>query len=862
MSQCSREISYYERKLQDSKSKPCILNKKGIPATVKSYRTLEILKDSGLEYISSNPVFNIVETSLYPERHITQKTADATYSFLYIISKNIGDQLYFKFGSGGNIKQSTHSTGLNRIASAQTFLIPGIGDNVGFKVHFLFFFKKTTYLDKSSMHEFIEKSIHKILQLQFKAANIKFGTEKSSEWYLLRKPHGQSDDPKFFCGFIIDVLKTYANYEDILAPNTIWKLSENNKYTKQLLLPSIVDSMKRLVINNGIYFTILKLLESKGIRKQRPYIVEIEEGDESTIRNRKGTIAMYKNELMEKTDSIIEPDGTSGSLFHFSGGAYIIVDIILNNIKYSFGQPLESNEIYVKFRPYNKNDVSIMNFHKQNIKIIPKYLKQEESEIMFSDYYMKIEDYLRIIKPPENRFKDWILRENYIYYESRRKGKTYETFEIQNNIQLPDWYFASKIQEFWSKVFVGSFTNPKYKKYQKTHIDSKFHSETDKIQYEWKVVARTIYKNEYGSNRANILLKRSTIIEPIIDEEIPVTRLMMIFNIVENVEEKIIAKPEIRHGDAKQLHYMIKKDFTCRLPIGYFNEDFENNRNVTREIATYRVHKVYEKHIFQEGEHVETDYFMEIGQIFPHENYKTYHVSISSLPLPKQLIVIPKQSLLKGDLLQFNSSSLKNVKPSKKRPESNNAIGSFEYIKDKQYFYSMRDVKYIGIDSKRNTIDVQYVKIEDVLVEDEFIYKLQYLPPYDKVKLWKFPYIGERVEKTFDDNINYTGVVTNIEPLETEKGNPDIYSVVYNDYEKEDLYLSQLQKIMLNTKKQHQNKNLSIYHYVYANDLDKYLQKKIFVIKDRELKETIFNFKKKTEKKKKNNERKTRKLKK
>ena len=220
------------------------------------------------------------------------------------------------------------------------------------------------------------------------------------------------------------------------------------------------------------------------------------------------------------------------------------------------------------------------------------------------------------------------------------------------------------------------------------------------------------------------------------------------------------------------------------------------------------------------------------------------------------MIVIPRQSLFKGDLLQFNSLSLKNVKPSKKRPESNNAIGSFEYIKDKQYFYSMRDVKYIGLDNKRYTTDEQYVKIEDVLVEHEFIYKLQYLPPYDKVKLWKFPYIGESVEKTFDDNVNYTGVVTNVEPLETEKGNPDIYSVVYNDYEKEDLYLSQLQKIMLNTKKQHQNKNLSIYHYVYATDLDRYLQKKFFMVKDRELKKSIF--KNKTVKKtaKKNNTRK------
>lgn len=839
---CNREISYFERKKQDPMKVPCILNKKGLPATVKGYRNLDMLRDSGLEYVSSNPVFNIVETSLYPEIHVAQTNENITYSFLYIISKYIGEQLFFKFGSGGNFKQTTQTLRLNRIEGAQTFLIPGVGNNVGFQVHFLIFFKKTPYLDKSAVHEFIEKSIHKTLQIQFKASNLRFGTENPSEWYLLRKPAGQSDDPKYFCGFIMDVLTTYANEADILAPNIIWKLSKNSKNTKKISLPSIEDAQKRLVMNNSIYYTILKMLDSKGIRSQRRFTVEIEEGDENTLRKRKGTVQMYRKEIIDKGDMIVENDAKVGSLLEFSGKKYVVTDIVLNRLKYSFGQPLETNEIYVKFRPYEKKDVSILDFKEQNIRIIPKHEKRTETGIEYSDYYMKIEDILRIIKPIESELNDWPLKENYDYYKMRREGKTYEVFEMANNVQLPEWYFAAKVQEFWSKVFIGSITNPKYKRYQEPHVDSRVNIESDQTQYEWRVIARTIYKNEDTSKRTNILLKRSTTNEPTIEEEVPVTRLMMLFNVIEHVQEKMITKPKFIHGDKGGIHYIIEKDFTCRLPAGYFDYDFEYNENVEKELFTYRVHKVYEKQIVQGDINIESVDYMDIGQIFPHSNYKSYHVPVSKFPEPKDIIVIGKSKLTKGSILSFNSTSLsKGVKPFKDRPLHMETIGRVQDVKGNKILYSLRDVKYLGIDSKRGSPDRQYIKVVSVLTEEENIYKLQYYPPYDKVKKWQFPYNGEKVEKTFEDNVNYKGVITNVEPLETVNGTPNIYSVVYEyDKQKEDLFLNEIEKVILNKKKKHENPNLSVFHYVYADDLDKYLNDKFFVVEDKSIIAKIF----------------------
>ena len=843
-SNCNREISYFERKKQDPNKAVCILNKEGISALVKQHRTSQLLQASGLEYIATNPVFNVIETSLYPQKHLSETNQEITYSFLYIISKNIGEQLFFKFGSGGNFKRSSQGVSLNRIEGAQTFLIPGIGNNTGFSIHFLFFYKNVPHIYKSQpVHEFIEKSIHRILQIQFKAANLKFGTESATEWYLLRKANKTSDDPKYFCGVLIDILTTYANHASALAPKVVWKLSEVSNHNKIVTLPLRDDARNRLADSSGIYNKVLSMLRSKGFKLDNPFNVQIEEGDENTLKKKKGSVKMYREQIIDKGLRLVKEVGSGkviGNIFDFKNKAYLLTEIKFNQIKYSFGQPLESSEIYVKFKPYEHDDMAIAEFENAGFRIISKYDKQtDNNEYVYSDYYMKIEDYLRLTKPLDEDMPNWAFKENYEYYEMRKKGKNYEVFEMSNNLELPQWYFNPNVQEFWSKVFSGTTSNDKFKDYQKEHTDTRVSVKSDTKKYKWKITARIIYKIDKDSKRSNILLKRSTTtLETTIEEEIPVTRLMMLFNVSENVNETKIPQKQINHGK-----YSIEKDFTCRLPENYFDQDFEPNENVTKEICTYRVIDVYQRQLFQAGAKIEDENYMEIGEIFPSMYTKTYHVPIAKFPVEKKMVVIEKSFLTQGQILQFKQGKNSRL-THKTRPEDN--YGK----KEKELFYSLRDVKYLGLGTGVDKNVDQYVQVVSVMTEEENIYKLQYLPqPYDTVRIWPFPYNGEKVEKKFY-NGNHTGIVTNVEPYEdkTVVDKENLYTVVYEDYEVEDYYLPELKNIMINKGKKHTDADIPVFHYVYASDLDKYIETKNFVvIQDKSL---IEKLKTKTTKKK------------
>lgn len=837
---CDREISYFERKQQNT-SNLCKLNTRGIPALVKSYKSLDLLKDSGLEFISSNPIFNEIETSLYPESQFSPFRKEETrYSFLYIISKNIGEQLYFKFGSGGKTKQIDNLR-LNRIEGAQTFLIPGIGDNTGFKVHFMFFYKNASYLDKASIHDFIEKSVHHILQQQFKASNIKFGTENPSEWYLVKQSRGKSETPSFFCGFIIDVLTTYANRNTQLAPSTVWKLSEKKNKSKQVKLPAIEETENRLKEENGTYDKIQKMLASRGLRNEREYVI-IEEGDQNTLLSKKGNIKEYKAEIMKKGEIVKEGNETIGSLFEFppnSGKKYIITDIVLNRLKYSFGQPLEYNEIYAKFKPQPNNNMEIEKFEKKKISISTKISSNNDNE---NEYYMKIENLLEIIKPHEN-IENWPLKKNYDYYQMRSKGKNYTMYEIKKNVEVPDWYFNPTVQDTWAKIFSGSNTNQKFAEYQRIHTDTRHHDPNDQKTYEWKVVARIYRKNENKKTKQNILLKRETTTtdNQKIEEEIPITRLMMLYNIPKSVKETIHTKSSIWHKGKE-----IKKDFTCLLPAGYFDVDYREKSVTSNEKYTFRVHKVYIKTLKQDEVIIENIDYMEIGQIYPWtKNKTTLNVPISSLELGIDNIVVLSQPKVKKDtVLKFMPADIKKINKVYCGDET-----EFQNKIDDNY-YSVQSVNTLGIINNNGLVrpkEYHYATVTKIMTTDKYIYEITYFPPYDKISPWPVPtdkYINASVSKKFG-NTTHKGTVL-FKDTESDTGTP-MWRVLYEDKDEEDLYENQLEVILEKKHKKglHNNPKKSVRHYVCAADIDNYLDKHFHIVQkdDRYLNTYLKNLK-------------------
>ena len=121
-------------------------------------------------------------------------------TYIYIISKELGGNLYVKLGK-------SEKPTLSRIQGAQTFLIPGMGNEVGFLVHFLYYFDSSKVgTNDNQINHYIEQMCHSVFRSFFKAANIRFGTDAPSEWYLIPK-----EDITFICGFAMDIIATFAH---------------------------------------------------------------------------------------------------------------------------------------------------------------------------------------------------------------------------------------------------------------------------------------------------------------------------------------------------------------------------------------------------------------------------------------------------------------------------------------------------------------------------------------------------------------------------------------------------------------------------------------------------------------------------
>ena len=98
------------------------------------YKNRPYLQNSGRDYTTKD--FSFLEKA---NEMKNENGESVKVGYLYIISKILGKHLFFKVGISGSSITST--TGMNRLSNAQTFLVPGLKDNAGFQVHFVFFFE-------------------------------------------------------------------------------------------------------------------------------------------------------------------------------------------------------------------------------------------------------------------------------------------------------------------------------------------------------------------------------------------------------------------------------------------------------------------------------------------------------------------------------------------------------------------------------------------------------------------------------------------------------------------------------------------------------------------------------------------------
>ena len=143
-----------------------------------------IIKNDGIEYhydkIGIRELFDSFE---YNERRTTEYGhVKEKKSYIYIISKVIDGRTFFKIGYSNIGPNDVVGT---RLESHKTSLIPGL-QNIGFKLHYLFFYDKQLYGRDMTYAQSIEQELHKFLRNhdEFRFYTIHYPSEKPSEWYI------------------------------------------------------------------------------------------------------------------------------------------------------------------------------------------------------------------------------------------------------------------------------------------------------------------------------------------------------------------------------------------------------------------------------------------------------------------------------------------------------------------------------------------------------------------------------------------------------------------------------------------------------------------------------------------------------
>ena len=217
-----KRISFSQRK-KGVKGNHLVHKQSWLYRLINKYDNFEYLKKSGRDYNGADKIFQQVENQMFVDT--TDKITQIKVAYIYIISKMIDKEQYFKVGVGGLGAGS-------RLSGAQTFLIPGLGNDVGFKVHYLFFIPddyKDGRFYTTDLSKTIEGKVHENLRYYLRTASITFPSYRRSEWYLV-----PLDETIFFLGLVIDLIAS-CQYKI----QTIWKLMDNSlkKTFEEIKLP-------------------------------------------------------------------------------------------------------------------------------------------------------------------------------------------------------------------------------------------------------------------------------------------------------------------------------------------------------------------------------------------------------------------------------------------------------------------------------------------------------------------------------------------------------------------------------------------------------------------------------------------------
>lgn len=413
-------------------------------------------------------------------------------TYIYIISKVVDSITYYKVGEGGK----GESKGSGRLGDAQTFLIPGLEEDAGYKVHYVFFFRKNLHYNSIHIGQHIEKNIHKILKRYFKPTNISYPNGETSEWYLLQ----DSNEEIFFLGFVFDIIGCYDHEKT--KPIDIWKYSSSSPARSKVKIPSGIITRMRL---DNTYATIESKLKEFNLRKkQRPIGMIIDKND--TVK-----YAEQLNELRKVFGfSVRENIRKKPYKLKFLDQHVDLIDFST----YGSAQLDKYSKYYALLKPVESTTMDdFATFLDEN---------KMKYEIVDENVYLTLKNFLELYKLYYvSNIKDWVLKSMYDFYINPSYEKNIE--KIASPLQqTPSWFSNRKVQLFWAQ----KMTNEKEWKY---HNDYSVEDEdTNASLKKWEVYG---YDEDDGVRVKRYQLDSNDKEIEDTKEEVNIMRIMKIKNV-------------------------------------------------------------------------------------------------------------------------------------------------------------------------------------------------------------------------------------------------------------------------------------------------------------------------------------------
>jgi len=367
--------------------------------TQKSGKDDKEIKKNGIDYdydkISIRELFDDFGTAAKKESLFGEKKNRQSY--IYIISKVIDDRTFFKIGYSDIASNAVVGV---RLESHKTTLIPGL-KNIGFKLHYLFFYDRLVYGSETSYAHLIEQELHKYLRnhKEYKTYIIHYPSSNPSEWYL-------PDEGKFqeFIGYVLYFIS-------VQVPNpkqAYWFIRSKNK-EKRLPLEAFFPDTTPEDIQEFRHDFASEMAQIKVTQKL----------EKSQQLLKKGSLGYFK-------DSLLNQRGDSAPL----GKDVKIEKVVFYNKATT--SLLKSREYYVIVSAFEWSYETLSKF-------IPLVAKaellgsddDEEYIVHISHVLTKMEDL--------NTLDDYELRSNYNYYNEApiQMAKSSFMTSFQENVSIP-----------------------------------------------------------------------------------------------------------------------------------------------------------------------------------------------------------------------------------------------------------------------------------------------------------------------------------------------------------------------------------------------------------------------------------------